>query len=142
MCDPTITMPNHQYSLDLIVHEVDKSIIQQRTHDGYINATQLCKVAGKRWHQYFMPEATGSFIRALSSSLGVDRTELVQSEANDEVWVHPQLALHLAQWLSVDFQVKVTEWVHRWMSGTAARRQPAVMPSGKCLRPTSRSCSR
>ena len=32
-------------------------------------------------------------------------------------WVHPQVAIHLAQYLSPEFSVKVTEWVFDWMSG-------------------------
>lgn len=128
MLDQSTIMRSHQYSLELIIHEVDQSIIQQRARDGYINASQLCSVAKRRWHQYLMQESVGHFIRALSASLDLDRTELVQGAGPDEVWVHPQLALHLAQWLSVDFQVKVTEWVHRWMSGDSSRRPRAEMP--------------
>jgi hypothetical protein len=119
-------MPTHQYSLDLISHQVDQSVIQQRARDGYINASQLCKVARKHWHQYVMPEPTNDFIRALMKSLGVSRDSLIES-LNGEVWVHPQLAIHLGQWLSVDFQVKVTDWVHKWMSGPA-KPQRAELP--------------
>jgi hypothetical protein len=32
-------------------------------------------------------------------------------------WVHPQVAIHLAQWLSPTFAVKVSKWVFNWMSG-------------------------
>lgn len=42
-------------------------------------------------------------------------------------WVHPQVAIHLAQWLSADFAVRVSRWVFDWMSGGAAPKPP-VMP--------------
>jgi hypothetical protein len=32
-------------------------------------------------------------------------------------WVHPQMAIHLAQWLSAAFAVQVSEWVLEWMTG-------------------------
>ena len=41
------TMPSHQYSLSLITHQVQNSIVEQRASDGYINATAMCKAAGK-----------------------------------------------------------------------------------------------
>ena len=36
-------------------------------------------------------------------------------------WVHPQVAVHLAQWLSPAFAVKVTLWIIEWKSGRASR---------------------
>jgi hypothetical protein len=35
-------------------------------------------------------------------------------------WVHPQVAIHLAQWCSAEFAVKVSQWVYDWMSGKGA----------------------
>jgi hypothetical protein len=32
-------------------------------------------------------------------------------------WVHPQVAINLAQWLSAKFAVQVSQWVYDWMSG-------------------------
>ena len=32
-------------------------------------------------------------------------------------WVHPRVALNLAQWCSPAFAVKVTEWLYDWMMG-------------------------
>lgn len=54
--------------------------------------------------------------------MGFPISELVQSirGGNPELqgtWVHPQVAIHLAQWLSPEFAVKVTKWVFDWMSG-------------------------
>jgi hypothetical protein len=31
-------------------------------------------------------------------------------------WVHPQVAIHLAQWLSPKFAVRVSKWVYDWVS--------------------------
>lgn len=114
-------MPAHQFSLTLINHQVAQSLIQQRTEDGYINATQLCLAAGKRWHNYVRNETTGHFLRALEGKTLISVSLLIQevrsAETGTNTWVHPKVALHLAQWLSADFAVQVTDWVHDWMSG-------------------------
>lgn len=54
--------------------------------------------------------------------MGFPITELVQSIQGGNptlqgTWVHPQVAIHLAQWLSPKFAVQVTKWVFDWMSG-------------------------
>lgn len=119
-------MPKHQYSLDLITHTVNSDVIEQRASDGYINASQLCTVAGKQWYQYSREETAGHFRRALASKTGISEQTLIQqvptASGLPATWVHPQVALHLAQWLSAEFAVQVTEWIQEWMSGG---RRPA-----------------
>lgn len=122
----------HQYSLTLIHREANGSVINQRSTDGYINATELCRVADKRWHNYLRNETTGHFLRALST-----KTRISVSELNQEVidrngvkstWIHPQVAVNLAQWLSADFAVQVSEWVFDWMGGRSTPA-PAKLPT-------------
>lgn len=122
----------HQYSLTLIQRQVNNSVIEQRANDGYINATALCKVAGKRWHNYLREETSGHFLRALEAKTGISRGELIQevntNTPSPSAWVHPKVAIHLAQWLSADFAVQVSEWVYDWMSGASSPRPPAQLP--------------
>ena len=35
--------------------------------------------------------------------------------------MHPRVAIHLAQWLSPEFAVQVSDWVFRWMTGQIAQ---------------------
>lgn len=54
--------------------------------------------------------------------MGIPISELVQSLRGGDAsmqgtWVHPQVAINLAQWLSPEFAVKVTQWVMDWMQG-------------------------
>jgi len=126
-------MPNHQYNLDLITHQFEASVIEQRSGDGYINATQLCTVAKKAWHNYKMLETTGHFLRALSAKTKISQAALTeQTFATNgsivDVWVHPQVALHLAQWLSAEFAVQVTEWIQEWMSGKRSGGRGGQLP--------------
>ena len=93
-------MPKHQYSLALIQHQMNNAVIAQRESDGYINATDLCKAAGKRWYNYVRNENTGHFLRALEAKTQIRASELIQ-EVNvagvASTWVHPKVAIHLAQ---------------------------------------------
>jgi KilA domain-containing protein len=112
-----------QLNLALIPHQVGGEIIQQRAKDGYINATAMCKAAGKLWYEYRRATSTENFLEALEADTGISRNELIQSlrggHEGQGTWVHPQVATHLAQWLSPEFAVKVSRWVYDWMSGRA-----------------------
>ena len=108
----------------LIVHEAPNQMVQQRANDGYINATAMCKAAGRLWHRYWGTRQARDFAAALNSDIGIPISELIQSlkggNANLQgTWVHPQVAIHLAQWLSPKFAVMVSKWVFEWISGKA-----------------------
>ncbi len=124
-------MPTHQYSLSLINHKVENSVIDQRAADGYINATAMCKAAGKLFGHYNETVSTKAFLAELSSDIGITISELVQVIKGGEphlqgTWVHPQVAINLAQWLSPKFAVQVSKWVYEWMSG---KGQPKAKPN-------------
>ncbi len=83
----------------------------------------MCKAAGKKWNDYYRLGTTIPFVNELSSETGIPATELIQSLRGGEptlqgTWVHPQVAIHLAQWLSPRFAVRVSKWVADWMSGS------------------------
>ncbi len=122
-------MPTHQYSFDLITHHVADSPIQQRSSDGYINATAMCKAAGKLFGHYRENAVSRDFLDELATDIGIPISGLIQSVKGGAgaqgTWVHPHVALHLAQWLSPKFAVQVTKWVHDWMTG---KHVPAKLP--------------
>lgn len=126
---------NRQYSLTLIQHDYAGEVIQQRASDGYVNATAMCKAAGREWKRYRELESTGRYLKALSSRSGKTTSELIQTLTGGNpqlqgTWVHPHVALHLAQWASEEFAVQVSEWVYEWMSGlgspAATRRSTPI----------------
>lgn len=111
-----------QYVMKLIEHEVQGNPVQQRASDGYINATAMCRIAGKMWGHYRENGNTQAFLLALEADIGIPISELVKSVKGGDprlqgTWVHPQVATHLAQWLSPEFAVKVSKWVYDWLSG-------------------------
>lgn len=111
-----------QLELEFIPHKVGSEIITQRAGDGYINATAMCKASGKLWGHYRETVATKAFLDELSADIGIPISDLVQSIKGGDfalqgTWVHPQVAVHLAQWLSPKFAVMVSHWVYDWMKG-------------------------
>jgi hypothetical protein len=116
----------------LVFHSVNDLPIGQRRGDGYFNATALCKAAGKRFSNYYQLESTTEYLQALQVDTGITASELVQvrkggKSSEQGTWVHPEVAVDLAKWLSPQFRVLVNRWVVQWMSGTAS--QPQSQPS-------------
>ncbi len=113
-----------------IEHKIEGGIVLQRPHDGYVNVTSLCQKAGKRFGTYYQNQQTKAFIQALSLDVGIPTSNLVQitrgrgDRLEQGTWVHPQVAIHVAQWLSPEFSVQVTKWVFDWMSGIVKSYMP------------------
>ena len=70
-------MPN-QTEIPFIDHKVENSVILQRAVDGYVNATAMCKVAGKAYADYSRLKTTKAFLGALTVDMGIPMSELVQ----------------------------------------------------------------
>lgn len=118
----TVASTEFQLPLPLVQYELEHEPIYQRVKDGYVSATAMCKAAGRAWADYNRLGSSIAFQNALSADMGIPISELVQSVKGGSpnlqgTWVHPQVAIHLAQWLSPEFAVKVTKWVFDWMSG-------------------------
>lgn len=124
---PPEVQPGQQ--LALIPHDYQGQTVTQRARDGFINATAMCRVAGKEWSRYRELKTTKDFFAALALDLGLNEGQLALTlygtpggdARNQGTWVHPQVAVHLASWLSPEFAVQVTKWVMEWMSGRGPR---------------------
>jgi hypothetical protein len=101
-------------------HEASLSIegvnIICRTSDGYVNATQLCKAGDKEYKNWKKSQKTEEFMAELESAVPYGTAELCKYENNGSsdraTWVHPRVAINIAQWISPKFDVKVSAWVH------------------------------
>ncbi len=86
-----------------------------RKEDGYINATSICKAGGKELKNWVKTDKTSRFLQVLSSSVKIITNELIKYElcSNDKraTWVHPQVAINIAQWISAEFDVQVSKWI-------------------------------
>lgn len=114
----------------LIQHQVQGAVIAQRPADGYINATAMCKMAGKSFGHYSTNKATKEYLAALSAGIGIPIPALIHTVMGGNAperqgtWVHPQVATHLAMWLSPEFAVMVNKWVFEWISGNISGKMP------------------
>lgn len=124
---------------ELIPREIDGFVIHQRAKDGYVNATAMCKAAGKLIGHWSQNNDTKKVLASLSPVIGIPITGdsangerglviIRQGGRPDEqgTWVHPTVALHLAQWCSSDFYAAVLTWtISEWASGNKHAAAPA-----------------
>lgn len=113
-----------------------------RESDGYINASQLCKAGQKKYNDWIRLDKTQEFLRELSYELKIDilnhnkeelggagfpapphtNVSLIENNmgkidvVTQSTWVHPRVAIHIAQWISPKFAVNVTGWIHKLLS--------------------------
>lgn len=100
--------------------EIEGMVITCRSRDGYVNATQLCKAANdpsKKFGKWNENQNSQEFLRELSSVIRIRITELIDTIQGGTpqyqgTWVHPRVAIHIAQWVSPKFAARVTGWIH------------------------------
>ena len=97
-------------------------VIQHRAGDDYVNATAMCKAHGKLFADYRRLGRTQANLEVLSTDIGIPIALLVQSRATGPyaergTWVHPLVALNLAQWCSPKFAVWVAGLIYDAMKG-------------------------
>jgi hypothetical protein len=97
-------------------------IIESRTSDNFVNATQLCKAGGKKlFADWYRLDSTKELIRVLEEDLKSNMEISISQELIDVKkgnsklftqgsWIHPDLAVQLAQWISPKFAIKVSRW--------------------------------
>ena len=79
---------------------------REKSSDGYINATELCKASNKQFKHYNENKTTQEFLTELSSEVGIPTSELVHIIKGGDyrfqgTYVHPQVKfrfylIHLA----------------------------------------------
>jgi len=107
-------------------------VIESRPVDKYINATQMCKAGGKEMNHWLSLVSTKRLIETLKETLKDEADSRKDSDPgislslidvkrggdskllNHGSWIHPDLAVLLAQWISPMFAIKVSRWVNRW----------------------------
>ena len=121
-----------KFEFPVIDNKVDGivGVFHQRLSDGYVNATELCKSCNKEFSGWKRLVQTDAFLQELASVLQIQQDELIHSIVGGNArlqgtYVHPQVAVNLAQWLSPKFAVAVSRWVTDWMRGDI---KPANLP--------------
>lgn len=73
-----------------------------------INATQMAKSFGKQVYEYLRLPSTKELINAITGKSRIAENQLVKTVRgglNPGTWLHEDVALDFAQWLSVDFRL-------------------------------------
>lgn len=101
---------------ELVPLELDNGyIIESRDEDGYIDVTNLCAAGKKKFKAWNRLDKTKAFLKELSLRVLISTVKLIKQNTggNGErhTWVHPQVAINIAQWISPQFDVKVSAWV-------------------------------
>lgn len=123
-------------------------IIVLAREDGFINATALCKAGGTNFANWYRLDKTKELIKFLENDLaihgipGIENKSDIQNHISSEVgiptsqlidikkggnsstqgsWIHPDLAVQLAQWISTEFAVQVSRWIREMaITGSAS----------------------
>jgi hypothetical protein len=96
---------------------LNNHIIMSRENDKYINATQLCKAGNKKFNDWFRLDNTKELISILANDAGIPASQLIDSkkgkssEFEQGTFIHPDLAIQLAQWINPHFALQVSSWI-------------------------------
>jgi hypothetical protein len=126
-----------------VVREVNGVTVEQRSTDGFINGTAMCVAHDKEIASWFRNQDTLDLFVALALDLDpkfnhenshdLDVSKLSGSkyskifvglvisrpgapETGGGTWLHPDLAVQLAQWCNKPFAIQVSRWVREWMT--------------------------
>ena len=104
--------------------------IPRRTADGFVNATAMCKANGKEWSKYRESDRCQTYLDALAETSEIRMFDLIESRQGQGggTWVHPQVAVDLARWISAPFAV--------WMDGWFLEQVSQVRDTQPVLAPT------
>jgi hypothetical protein len=96
--------------------------ISRRTTDGYVNATAMCKANNKQWSKYRESDRCQTYVDALAETSEIRMFDLIESRQGQGggTWVHPQVAVDLARWISAPFAV----WMDGWFLESIQQAQP------------------
>jgi hypothetical protein len=85
--------------------------------DGYIDATEICKAGGKLFAHWYSLESTKKLLYEAASDIGIPISQLLDIKKGNSInfnqgsWIHPDLAIQLAQWISPSFALQVSKWI-------------------------------
>ena len=130
-----ITTINAPPTLPLTLTDKDGNAINiiVRQQDGYVDATLLCLDMKKTWGNYYRSAHAKDYMDVLSKyeSIPIEFVPLRQTVRNGpenpgkclielgknrhaHTYVHPQVAIHLAQWASPRFGVAVSKLIYEY----------------------------
>ena len=124
-----------------ISRDVNGITIEQRVTDGFINGTAMCVAYSKDVSDWLKTDETWELVTALAEDLRIEPVQSKNHKSGNSVftrvsatypslvivrrgspengggtWLHPDLAIQLAQWCSAPFAIQVSRWIREWMT--------------------------
>ena len=71
----------------------------------------MCQATNKLFADYRRLDSTNEFLDALSLNMGIPIIKIIEVKTGryGGSWIHPKVAINLAQWCSPEFAVQVPE---------------------------------
>lgn len=96
-----------------------------------VNATEMAKPFGKRPNDYLSLPTTNELIKAITRKSGNSENQIVTTKAGTPqfgggTWMHEDLALDFAQWLSVDFKLWCNDRIKELLQYGMTATQPTL----------------
>ncbi|MDC2304290.1 phage antirepressor KilAC domain-containing protein [Bacteroides stercoris] len=105
------------------------SITFQKGDNVMVNATEMAKPFNKRPNDFLILKSTNELTNSLSAKTGIPVTGLVivnQGGNNQGTWMHEDLALVFAQWLSPDFYLWCNDRIKELLQYGMTATQPTL----------------
>ena len=99
----------------LYKYDIGDTIYIESNKECYINIENLCKTNQKSLNEWHKLDDTKIFLTALSKDVNIPTHSLITSDQTQITWVHPYIAINIAQWISPETGVKISSWIHEIM---------------------------
>lgn len=128
--------------------KVNGVLVEQRSSDGFINATAMAVAHGKDISDWLKTGDTWELVVELARDLGIQinsdfypnsvKTRVSASypslvsvrrgspENGGGTWIHPDLAVPCASWCNKAFAIQVSRWIREWLTTGRNPFQPDV----------------
>jgi len=92
---------------------VDVNIKFALENGAWLNATEVSKTFGKDLSNYWKSQDTQEYMKSVCNFNSVKSTELKQAIQGKYggTYIHPDLIIHFARWISSDFAVACDRWI-------------------------------
>ena len=94
-----------------------------QSNDAFVNATDMAAAFGKRPNDFLALPSAKAYLSALTADLNQLPENLVIKNAGRHsggTWMHPDLAMEFARWLSPEFSIWCNRVIRRILAGQSA----------------------
>lgn len=87
--------------------------------DGFVNATEICKMKNKKFAHWYALDSTNELITVLENKLKLENNSNTKISVVDVKvggnykgsWIHPDLVIDLLQWIDKSFAIEVSRHI-------------------------------